>query len=375
MNLQNILRFAGWPIAVGINIALLSLLLFPQLRAQHNSIPAPPNGNSLGPVSYADAVNRAAPAVVNIYTEKKVLQRIPGYYDNPYFRRFYNNANPPLQARMQKTLGSGVIVDKKGLILTNNHVINGADKIQVLLYDGRFTSAELVGVDAENDIAVLKIELDKLVEIPFDQSNNIRVGDVVLAIGNPLGVGQSVSQGIVSATGRWNLGINETENFIQTDAAINPGNSGGALVNAYGNLIGINTAQLDEAGNSSTGISFAVPADIAMKSLKQILEYGEVRHIKFGITADPLSPTGIELYGTAGMIVTAIEPNSLSDKAGLKPKDIITHINDVNLSDRATVGRLIADIQIDSEIKIRIIREGKTLELTVTAKILPSANK
>ena len=245
MKLQRLLQYIGWPVAAGIIIALLSLLLFPQLRAQRNFPTTTAYG--YGPVSYADAVSRAAPAVVNIYTEKIVLQRAPNYYNNPYFRRFFNNSNTPLQERMQKTLGSGVIVDGNGLILTNNHVINGADKIQVLLYDGRVTSAELVGIDAENDIAVLKIQLDKLTAISIDQPNNIRVGDVVLAIGNPFGVGQSVSQGIVSATGRWNLGINELENFIQTDAAINPGNSGGALVDAHGNLIGINTAQLDEA--------------------------------------------------------------------------------------------------------------------------------
>jgi serine protease DegS len=370
MNLQNILKFAGWPIAIGVNIALLSLLLFPQLRAQQTTAVATLSNNT-GPVSYADAVNRAAPAVVNIYTEKKVLQDVPSYYNNPYFRRFYNNSNPPLQARMQKTLGSGVIVDEKGFILTNNHVINGADKIRVLLNDGRFASAELIGIDAENDLAVLKIDMEKLVAIPLGQSNAIRVGDVVLAIGNPLGVGQSVSQGIVSATGRWNLGINETENFIQTDAAINPGNSGGALVNAYGDLIGINTAQLDETGMSSTGISFAVPADTAMRSLKQILQYGEVQHIKFGIVANFITAPGIELYGTAGMIVSEIEPKSLADDAGVKPKDIITHINSVLLSNSTIVERLVSELQVGSEINIRILREGKTQELKTIAKIQP----
>src|SRR5690606_28035946 len=155
-----------------------------------------------------------APAVVNIYTAKKVLERDPRFYNNPYYRQLYNNSNVPLQERMQRTLGSGVIVDTNGFILTNNHVINGADKIQVLLNDGRFTSAELVGIDPENDLAVLKIKAEKLTAINIEPSNNIRVGDVVLAIGNPYGVGQSVSQGIVSATGRWNLGINSNENFI-----------------------------------------------------------------------------------------------------------------------------------------------------------------
>lgn len=372
MKLQRLLQYAGWPIAAGIIIALLSLLLFPQLRAQHNSVTTTNGG--YGPVSYADAVSRAAPAVVNIYTEKKVLQRAPSYYNNPYYRRFYNNSNTPLQERMQKTLGSGVIVDHRGLILTNNHVINGADKIQILLYDGRVTSAELVGIDVENDIAVLKIQLEKLTAINIDQPGNIRVGDVVLAIGNPFGVGQSVSQGIVSATGRWNLGINELENFIQTDAAINPGNSGGALVDARGNLIGINTAQLDETTAASVGISFAVPAEIAMKSLKQIVEFGEVRRIWLGISAEQLSARGIEVYGMEGMIVTAIELNAPADEAGLKPKDIITHINDLAVSDGHRVKNLIADIELGSEIKIRILREGKAMELKAIAKIQPNAH-
>jgi serine protease DegS len=372
MKLQRLLQYIGWPIAAGIIIALLSLLLFPQLRAQHNATSTAHYG--YGPVSYADAVSRAAPAVVNIYTEKKVLQRAPSYYNNPYYRRFYNNSNTPLQERMQKTLGSGVIVDNRGLILTNNHVINGADKIQILLYDGRITSAELVGIDVENDIAVLKIQLDKLTAINIDEPGNIRVGDVVLAIGNPFGVGQSVSQGIVSATGRWNLGINELENFIQTDAAINPGNSGGALVDARGNLIGINTAQLDETTAASVGISFAVPAEIAMKSLKQIVEFGEVRRIWLGISAEQLSARGVEVYGMEGMIVTAIEADAPADKAGLKPKDIITHINDLAVSDGHRVKNLIADIELGSEIKIRILREGKTMELKAVAKIQPNAH-
>ncbi|MES2674194.1 MAG: trypsin-like peptidase domain-containing protein [Pseudomonadota bacterium] len=372
MKLQRVLQYVGWPIAAGIIIALLSLLLFPQLRAQHNSAATTYSG--YGPVSYADAVSRAAPAVVNIYTEKKVLQRAPSYYNNPYYRRFYNNSNTPLQERMQKTLGSGVIVDNRGLILTNNHVINGADKIQILLYDGRITSAELVGIDAENDIAVLKIQLDKLTAINMDEPGNIRVGDVVLAIGNPFGVGQSVSQGIISATGRWNLGINELENFIQTDAAINPGNSGGALVDARGNLIGINTAQLDETTAASVGISFAVPAEIAMKSLKQIVEFGEVRRIWLGISAEQLSARGVEVYGMEGMIVTAVEVDAPADKAGLKPKDIITHINDLAVSDGHRVKNLIADIELGSEIKIRILREGKAMELKAIAKIQPNAH-
>lgn len=379
MNLNRLLQFASWPIAVGIILGLSAMLLFPQLRGNHVQTTA--NGTAYGPVSYADAVSRAAPAVVNIYTEKKVLQRDPAYYNNPYYRRLYNESNIPLQERMQKTLGSGVIVDDDGFILTNNHVINGADKIQVLLNDGRETSAELVGIDQDNDLAVLKINLDKLTAITPGQANNVRVGDVVLAIGNPFGVGQSVSQGIVSATGRWNLGTNSAENFIQTDAAINLGNSGGALVDARGNLIGINTSVLDERGDS-VGISFAVPVDIAMRSLKQIMQFGKARQGWLGLTAIPLDQPGIERYGIAGFIIQNVEPSSPAEAAGLLIGDVITQVNDISLRDPSTgegaqlsklhaVQSLVGNIEPGSEITLEILRSGKLLKVKAIAGARP----
>lgn len=374
MNFIRLLQFAAWPTAVGIIIALLAMLLFPQLRGQKQfTIPSPPNTAESAPHSYADAVSRAAPAVVNIYTAKKVLERDPRFYNNPYYRQLYNNSNVPLRERMQRTLGSGVIVDTNGFILTNNHVINGADKIQVLLNDGRYTSAELVGIDTENDLAVLKITLDHLSPIPLGHPNNIRVGDVVLAIGNPFGVGQSVSQGIVSATGRWGLGINNSENFIQTDAAVNPGNSGGALIDAQGNLIGINTAILDETGTASVGISFAVPADIAINSLKQIVQYGEVRHIWLGFTVSPKygeTPTTLQ---KSELVVMSIENGSPVFAAGLKEGDTLTHINSTEVSDIPTAKKLIANIQVGSEIKFRVLRNNKPLELNFTAQLPPTS--
>jgi serine protease DegS len=373
MNFKRLLQFAAWPTAAGVIIALLAMLVFPQLRGQHNVQLADPVEN-FGPVSYADAVSRAAPAVVNIYTAKKVLQRDPNYNNNPYYRRLYKNSNTPLQERMQKTLGSGVIVDGSGLILTNNHVINGADKINVLLNDGRYTSAELVGIDTENDLAVLKITLDHLFPIALGQPNNMRVGDVVLAIGNPFGVGQSVSQGIVSALGRWGLGINSTENFIQTDAAVNPGNSGGALIDAHGNLIGINTAILDETGTASVGISFAVPADTAISSLKQIVQYGEVRHIWLGFTVSlkySETPTTLQ---KSELVVTSIENGSPVFAAGLEEGDVVTHINGAEVSDIPTAKKLIANIQVGSEIKLRILRDNKLLELSLTAQLPPNSH-
>lgn len=371
MYFKRLLQFAGWPTAAGIIIALLAMLLFPQLRGQQ--VATIPTNIGASVVSYADAVSKAAPAVVNIYTAKKVLQRDPRYYNNPYYRQLYNNSAVPLQEKTQTNLGSGVIVDARGFILTNNHVINGADKIQVLLYDGKTMSAEVVGIDRENDLAVLKIQGENLPAISIRQSNNIRVGDVVLAIGNPYGVGQSVSQGIVSATGRWNLGINISENFIQTDAAINPGNSGGALVDAYGDLIGINTAVLDETGSSSVGISFAVPADIAIKSLQQILEFGEVRRGWLGLTAIPLSEKGIQHYGTPGLIVTDIEASSPAEKAGVMMEDVITQINDIVLVDGIpesnihAVQNLIRNLTPGTAVSIHVLRNGKNLTLEAIA--------
>ena len=381
MNFTRLLQFAAWPTAVGAIIALLAMLVFPQLRGQQG-LPAITKSENSGPASYADAVGRAAPAVVNIYTAKKVLTRDPRYYNNPVYRQLYNNSTVPLQERMQRTLGSGVIVDTEGFIVTNNHVINGADQIQVLLNDGRYTSAELVGTDPENDLAVLKIKSEKLTAITIGQPNNIRVGDVVLAIGNPHGVGQSVSQGIVSATGRWNLGINSNENFIQTDAAINPGNSGGALVDAHGNLIGINTAALDENGTASVGISFAVPADTAMLSLREIIKYGEVRKGWLGLTAPPLTEKGSEHFKTTGFLIIGIDANSPAEKAGLRKDDVITQINELTLDD-TPVGlsmpvtkihaalNLVRGLQPGAEVTIRIVREGKKLEVKAIAELSP----
>jgi serine protease DegS len=362
MFLQRLLQFVGWPITAGVIIALLALLLFPQLRVAPTAPPASNNSPGTGVVSYADAVNRAAPAVVNVYTEKRVVQRNQNLSNNPFFRHLYNNSNIPQQERMQKTLGSGVIVDNSGLILTNNHVINGADRISVLLYDGRVTSAELIGMDSDNDLAVLKIQLENISAITLADSDKVRVGDVVLAIGNPFGVGQSVSQGIVSATGRWNVGISEEaarENFIQTDAAINPGNSGGALIDAYGNLIGINTAVLDES-NTSSGISFAVPAKIAMESLHEIAQHGRVIRGWLGIE-------GVPHPRIKGIVITGLYPNGPAHLAGVHPNDILTHINAIEIEDARQCMELVNKLVPQSKVKIRLIRDGNLIEVEAIA--------
>lgn len=330
------------------------MLLFPQLQPNY---PVQSNPVS-GPVSYADAVSRAAPAVVNIYTEKQSI----GDNLNPNLRRF------GIQQQPQKTLGSGVIIDHNGLILTNNHVINSADRIRVLLNDGRYTTAELLGIDKNNDLAVLKINLNNLTAIEIGDSDQARVGDVVLAIGNPLGVGQSVSQGIISATRRWNLGINYAENFIQTDAAINPGNSGGALVDAYGRLIGINTAALDET--TSVGISFAVPVETAIKSLQQIVQFGEVRRGWLGIGADPKLDENSNIIG---LNIYSVEPNSPAEKAGIKRGDILTHMNDQPMTNGRVVANQLINLQPGDKVNFKLLRDNQIIEITATAEFQPSS--
>ncbi len=372
MVLQRLMQFIAWPVATGLLIALLVLLLFPHLRPQPAQPPAAPSGNGFsGPVSYSDAVNRAAPSVVNIYTTKIVQRRYPSPADHPYYRHLFNNSSQ--QVRTQSTLGSGVIVDTEGHILTNNHIIEGADEILVLLHDGRETAARLVGVDTETDLAVLKISLDNLTAANLGDPSRARVGDVVLAIGNPYGVGQSVSLGIVSATGRYNLGTSYYENFIQTDAAINPGNSGGALIDVQGRLIGINTAVLDETG-ASIGIGFAIPADSAMKSLESIVRHGRVVRGSLGLLGRvlPLREEFIRQYSLdveVALLVERVDAQGSAHLAGIKPGDLITHLNQQALVDGRRALNLIADTPPGTQIQVRLIRDTQVLDVTATVGI------
>jgi serine protease DegS len=311
--------------------------------------------------------------VVNIYTRKQVQRRHHPLFDDPLFRHFFNHSDLPQQQRMQSALGSGVIVSTEGYLLTNNHVIEGAQEILVLLHDGREARATLIGSDPESELAVLKIDLDRLTAIQIGRPANARVGDVVLAIGNPFGVGQTVTQGIISATGRYGLGINTYENFIQTDAAINPGNSGGALVDAYGNLLGINTAILDKTGYS-VGISFAIPADSAMKSLADIVRYGSVVRGWLGLEAQQLTPALAQSFGldsTNGVIITAVYSQGPAHLAGLNPGDVITHINNVSVGDGRQGMNQIAETTPGSKVTIRLVRSGQPLELEAVIGVRP----
>jgi len=329
------------------------------------------------PFSYADAVTTAAPSVVNIHTTKIIKRRINPLFDDPRIKRFFGDRITPPREQRQNSLGSGVIVSPQGYILTNNHVIDGADEILVALHDGRTAGAEVVGTDPETDIAVLRITLDKLQGITMmSDSESLRVGDVVLAIGNPFGVGQTVTQGIVSATGRKQLGLSTFENFIQTDAAINPGNSGGALINPYGELVGINTAIFSRSGGSQ-GIGFAIPTDLAKNVLTQLIERGHVVRSWLGIETQSITPALAESFGLLdikGILVAGVMRNSPGALAGLKPGDIITHINENEINIASEAMQLVLESPPGTTISLELLRNGNNIKLEATLGNRPTPN-
>ncbi|WP_221801720.1 trypsin-like peptidase domain-containing protein [Oceanobacter mangrovi] len=319
--------------------------------------------------SYADAVERAAPAVVNIYTSKVVRRKLHPLYDDPLFRRFFQQ-DPEPDERIQSSLGSGVIMTSDGYILTNNHVIKDADQIVVALHDGRESKATLIGTDPEADLALLKITLDQLPHITAATSQKLRVGDVVLAIGNPFGVGQTVTQGIVSATGRNQLGLNTYENYIQTDAAINPGNSGGALINARGELVGINTAIYSQSGGSE-GIGFAIPVELAERTVKDISEHGVAIRGWLGIEVQEATPKLLSALALPdalkGLIVTGIYEDGPADHSGMTVGDIIVKINELDASDARASMNQIAALRPGDKIQLEFIRDGKLTQTEAIA--------
>ena len=317
-------------------------------------------------MSYADAVNIAAPAVVNIYTRTLVKQKKP-LADDPFYRNFLDQRDTPQRQRIESSLGSGVILSPQGYIATNNHVIEGADSIVVALKDGREAMASLIGNDPETDLAVLKIDLEGVPSITLTDSDNIQVGDVTLAIGNPFGVGQTVTMGIISAIGRNSLGLNTYEDFIQTDAAINPGNSGGALIDAYGNLIGINTVIYTKSGGSQ-GIGFAIPSNLTKQVMQDLIQHGRVIRGWLGIEVQELTPQLAESFGmsdTRGLIIAGIFRNGPAHQAGIQPGDIMIAINDKPIRDRRTSMDQIAKYKPGDEISIDVIRNDQQLSLTV----------
>jgi serine protease DegS len=317
---------------------------------------APQTALPSGPYSYAAAVERASPSVVTIYTTR-IVQQSQNPSINPLLERFFGYSARP-RTRKESGLGSGVVFTDNGYILTNYHVIHQAQDVRVLLKDGRDFAAEFVGADPETDLAILRINAQGLHKIPLGESEHLRVGDVVLAIGNPFGVGQTVTMGIISATGRDHLGLNTFENFIQTDAAINPGNSGGALVNAEGELIAVNTAIFSPSGGS-LGIGFAIPVDMAKIVLDQIIRHGKVIRGWLGVEGRDVPAHLQKQLPVQGVVVAGIYQNGPADLAGLRPGDIILEINGTAISDTRIMLHLISDNKPGTELAIKYWRNNE----------------
>lgn len=379
MKIQRFLTFILTSIGAGLAAAFIMLIFNPSLLEDKNikvtEAPAYPVVNAaMGPVSYADAVAKAAPSVVNIYTTKITTEQLKPIFSDPFLQKFFGDSFTQTRQKRENSLGSGVIVDKKGYILTNHHVIEGASQIRIVLASGQTLQAEIIGVDKETDLAVLKTSHDNLPAISFARSKHLKVGDVVLAIGNPFGVGQTVTQGIISATGRSHLGINTFENFIQTDAAINPGNSGGALINAHGDIIGISTAIFSKTGGSH-GIGFAIPADLARGVMQQLVESGQVVRGWLGIAGQDITPQVAHAYALKakkGVLISGILEDGPADKAGLQPGDIITRINETELTSAFEILNLVATMQPGTRAQIHALRGSEKLELLAVIQERPS---
>ena len=371
MKIRKLLLFILQAVAVGVLAAVLLLIFLPDYIIDKRPVveflqddSERPIKVGSGPVSYAEAVRRASPAVVNIYTTKQVVANPSPLFDNPTIRRFFGDLNRSRE-RTQTSLGSGVIMSAQGYVLTNYHVIENADEIEVFLADGNTVSANVLGADPETDLAVLTIAVENLPGMVISDSTQLEVGDVVLAIGNPFGFGQTVTQGIISATGRDRLGINTFENFIQTDAAINPGNSGGALINAYGELVGINTAIFSKTGGSQ-GIGFAIPIGLASDVMSQIIEHGRVIRGWLGLELQNLSPQLAESFGLAdgtGVLIAGVVRQSPAYNAGIRPGDIILSFDNKAIRDAKTIQNEIASSKPNTEISVSGLRRGKKFEL------------
>jgi serine protease DegS len=365
------LKFITWPAIAGLLAALLILDRF--------VLPGGPltNGDTSASASYSQAVGIASPSVVNIYTAKLVRSRRNPMLSDPFFRNF-----APAQRqrqRIEQSLGSGVIMSDDGYILTNNHVITGADAIQILLHDGRSSSATVVGTDAATDLAVLQIQLPDLQPIKAGDSANINVGDVVLAIGNPLGFGHSVTQGIISALGRYGLQPNIYEDYIQTDASIHQGNSGGALIDTQGQLLGINTliyTSPNPGANTATGIGIglAIPANLAVFVMRDLVEYGEVIRGWLGVRVEPVRLAERGTSVEQALVVAAVSQGSPAQKAGIALNDIITHIDGEAVKDGRLTMHRIAMLRPGDKINVTVQRNQQSIDLqTVIGSLRQSA--
>jgi serine protease DegQ len=325
------------------------------------------------PGSFSIAARKAMPSVVNIFTSKEVKVPRHPFMEDPLFRRFFGDQLDD-DAQRASTLGSGVIVGTEGYILTNHHVIEAADDIEVALNDGRQAKAKVVGTDPETDLAVLKIELQNLPAVTFGKLEGVNVGDFVLAIGNPFAVGQTVTMGIVSGLGRTHLGINTFENFIQTDAAINPGNSGGALVDGNGNLIGINTAIYSRTGGS-LGIGFAIPVSLARQVMEEIIQTGSVTRGWIGVEVQDITPElaeSFKLPDPKGVLIAGVVRNGPAEKAGIRPGDILREVNGKQVLDSSEMLTVVADAQPGKEADLTLMRNGKSFSVKLTVGKRPA---
>jgi serine protease Do len=344
-------------------------------RAEKPGLPAPtppapplPAGNAPYEQAIIAAAARAMPAVVNVSTEKTVQLQVSPFYNDPFFRRFFSGqGGGPATKRRESGLGSGVIVSPDGYILTNNHVVAGMDKVKVLLGDQRTFKAKVIGADPKSDVALIKIEATNLPSLPLGDSDQIQVGQSVLAIGNPFGLNQTVTLGIISAKGRSRVGIAEYEDFIQTDAAINPGNSGGALVNLRGELIGINTAIASQSGGYQ-GVGFAVPSNMAKMVMNSLLKNGRVIRGWLGVSMQEITPDlaqSLGLKDARGALVADVAPGDPADKAGLKAGDVIVESNGKPVQGMMRFRNEIAETAPGASLALKVLRNGKSLDLTL----------
>ena len=346
-----------------------------------------PVPRTAGPyTSFAPIVKKVAPGVVKVVvTMKSSNVSAPQWFgfNDPFWRRFFGDQfgrqmpNRQFNTPREHGLGSGVIVTKDGYILTNNHVVDNAEEVKVTLQDGREFTAKVVGRDPKSDIAVIKVDANDLPSVPMADSEKVQVGDVVLAIGNPFGVGQTVTTGIVSATGRGNLGIEDYEDFIQTDAAINPGNSGGALVDTEGRLIGINTAIYSRSGGSM-GIGFAIPSDLARNVMDSLIQYGQVTRGYLGVIIQDITPAlakEFDLKSTTGTIVADVQPKSPAAKAGFKDGDVVLDYNGKKVTDSRRLRLAVSQTKPGTTVPVKILRDGSTKTLEVTVQQLPGSEQ
>ncbi len=345
----------------------LSVFFFVMAFTQNAFAAIPVSVDAQAIPSLAPMIEKTRPAVVNIATRGSVdIQNHP-LLNDPLFKRFFKGFENLPQRKEVKSLGSGVIIDEDaGYIVTNFHVIDGADEISITLHDGRQLEAKIIGSDPEADIAILKVDEDGLVSIPFADSGKLRVGDFAVAIGNPFGLGQTVTSGIISALGRTGLGIEGYEDFIQTDASINPGNSGGALVNLRGELIGINTAILASGGTGNVGIGFAIPINMVRELTSQLIEYGEVRRGMLGVIMQNLTPELARAFGLdlhQGVVISQVVENSAASKAGLKAGDVISGINGVPVKSASAMRNMVGLMRVGAKMEIAVIRDGDKKKL------------